>query len=59
MPEKYRETAKVISQEQIGTGIFSMWIQTERIAEAARPGQFISVYSADGSQPAAQTDQHL
>ena len=44
MPEKYRETAKVISQEQIGTGIFSMWIQTERIAEAARPGQFISVY---------------
>lgn len=50
MPEKYRETAKVISQEQIGTGIFSMWIQTERIAEAARPGQFISVYSADGSR---------
>lgn len=50
MPEKYRETAKIISQEEIGAGIFSMWLQTGEIARAAKPGQFISVYSQDGSR---------
>ena len=29
MSEKYREQAEIISQEQIGTGIFSMWLQTD------------------------------
>ena len=50
MSEKYREQAEIISQEQIGTGIFSMWLQTDRIAHAAAPGQFISVYSRDKSR---------
>ncbi len=45
MAEKFRESARVISQEQISDQIFSMWIQTEQIAAAAKPGQFISVYS--------------
>lgn len=45
MAEKFRESAQVISQEQLADQIFSMWIQTEQIAEAAKPGQFISVYS--------------
>ena len=44
MAEKFKETATVVSQEQIGTQIYSMWLQTEQIAKAAKPGQFISVY---------------
>lgn len=50
MPEKYRETAKIVKQEAIGNGIYSMWLQTADIAKAARPGQFISVYSKDKSR---------
>lgn len=46
---KYKEMAKVISQEKLMDGIYSMWIQTEQIAAEAVPGQFISVYSKDGS----------
>ena len=44
MAEKYKETAVVVSQEQIADGIYGMWLQTEQIARAAKPGQFISVY---------------
>lgn len=46
----YKETASVVSQETLADGICSMWIQTEHIAEAAKPGQFISVYSQDASR---------
>ena len=44
-----KETAVVYSQEELAPGVFSMWISTE-IARAAKPGQFISVYSRDGSR---------
>ena len=44
MAEKLKETARVISQESLGGQIYSMWIQTEQIAAAAKPGQFVSVY---------------
>lgn len=47
---KYRETAKVISQECLAESIYSMWIKTDRIAGESAPGQFISVYSKDGSR---------
>ncbi len=50
MPEKFRETVKILSQKQIGTGIFSMVLQTEQIAAAAKPGQFVSVYSNDSAR---------
>lgn len=49
MPDKKKETVIVVSQEQIATDIFSMWIRTEA-AETARPGQFISMYTNDGSK---------
>lgn len=49
MAERKKEMAKVISQEQIGTDIWSMWIQTEA-AETAKPGQFISIYTTDHSK---------
>lgn len=49
MAERKREMAVVASQEQIADGIFSMWIQTEA-ARSAVPGQFISMYTNDGSK---------
>lgn len=47
---KYKELATVISQQRIATGVYSMWIQTKDIAEAAVAGQFISVYCKDGAK---------
>lgn len=44
-----KELAKIISQEMIAADIFSMWIET-KAAETAAPGQFISVYTSDGSK---------
>lgn len=49
MAARKRETVTVVSQEQLADGIFSMWIQTET-AKTARPGQFISMYTNDGSK---------
>lgn len=50
MSEKKKETCLVMSQEKIAEGIYSLWIQTEMIADEAKPGQFVSVYSADKSR---------
>lgn len=47
---KYQETALVKEQREIAPGIFSLWLQTEHIAEEARPGQFVSVYCHDESR---------
>ena len=47
---KHKEIAKVISQESIATGVYSMWIQTKDIAAKAVAGQFISVYCKDGAK---------
>jgi dihydroorotate dehydrogenase electron transfer subunit len=47
---KYKETAVIAEQEMIATDIYSMWLQTERIAGEALPGQFLSVYSKDESR---------
>lgn len=44
-----KENAVVISQEMIAEGIFSMWLRTEA-AETAKPGQFISMYTNDGTK---------
>ncbi len=50
MSEKFKEQAVVLSQEMIATQIFSMWLKTDRIAQMAVPGQFISVYSNDSGR---------
>ena len=50
MSEKTREICTVVSQESIGAGIYSMWIQTDRIAADAKPGQFVSLYTNDKSK---------
>ena len=46
---KQKENAVVHSQEQLADGIYSMWINTEA-AKDAKPGQFISMYTNDGSK---------
>ena len=50
MSEKFQETVTVVSQKQIGTGIYDLTIQTKEIAAAAKSGQFVSVYSNDASK---------
>lgn len=49
MADRKKETASVVSQEQLAEGIFSMWIHTEASA-TAKPGQFISIYTNDGTK---------
>ena len=46
---KQKENAVVHSQEQLADGIYSMWINTEATKDA-KPGQFISMYTIDGSK---------
>lgn len=50
MAEKFKEQAVIIRQEEISYGIYSIWLKTEKIAEQAKPGQFISIYCHDGSR---------
>ena len=50
MKTKFEEMARVISQKQIGTGIYDLTLQTEEIAPAATAGQFVSLYCKDGSR---------
>ena len=49
MADRKKENAVVVSQEQLSNGIFSMWLQTEAAA-SAKPGQFISMYTVDGTK---------
>ena len=43
--EKFEETVTVVSQEQVGTDIYSMRLRAEQIAAHAKAGQFVSLYS--------------
>ena len=47
---KVKETCTILSQECIGKDIYSMWLETKTIAEQAKPGQFVSVYTRVGSK---------
>ena len=49
MTDKKKENAVVVSQEQLADGIYSLWLKTEA-AQTAKPGQFISMYTNDGSK---------
>ena len=46
---KQVEMGKVISQEMLQEGIYSLWIKTE-IGKVAVPGQFVSLFSRDGAK---------
>ena len=49
MADRKKENAVVVLQEQIADGIFSMWLHTDAAA-TAKPGQFISMYTSDGTK---------
>ena len=49
MADKKKENAVVVSQEQLADGIFSRWLKIEA-SQTAKPGQFISMYTNDGSK---------
>lgn len=44
---KYKENGRIISQEKLAEGVYSMWIRTDQIAAAAKAGQFISLFCRD------------
>lgn len=50
MSVKYKERVTVSEQICIAEGVYSMWLQTDKIAAEAVPGQFVSVYSNDASR---------
>jgi dihydroorotate dehydrogenase electron transfer subunit len=50
MSREFKETVTIVRQDEIAENIFSMWIDTKDIAANAKPGQFVSVYSNDGSR---------
>lgn len=45
---KQKQNAAVLSQEEIASGIYDMWIETS-LAKQARPGQFLCIYPRDKS----------
>ena len=47
---EFREQVEIIEQVKLADDIFSMWIATKDIAKNAKAGQFVSVYSNDGSR---------
>ncbi len=47
---KRKVEARVVSQESLADGVFSMWIQADEAAGAAHPGQFVSIYTRDPSR---------
>lgn len=50
MSKEFKETVTIVRQDELAYGVFSMWIETKDIAANAHAGQFISVYSNDGSR---------
>jgi len=50
MLAKYKEQSKIIKVDKLGSDIYSMWLQTEQIAEETKAGQFVSVYCKEGSR---------
>lgn len=49
MTNRSKENAVILSQEEIASGIFSIWLRTEA-SRQAKPGQFISMYTGDESR---------
>ncbi len=47
--KKTKEQARVIRQDCLMEGVYSMWIQTQQIARQAKPGQFLSLFMKDQS----------
>lgn len=46
----YREEVLITKVCSLAKGVYSMELKTDRIAAEAKPGQFVSLYSADGAK---------
>ncbi len=46
---KQKETAVILSQEELADGIYSMWLRADAAADA-RPGQFIDLFTNDDTR---------
>ncbi len=47
---KVRQDTFIVKQDKLTDDIYDMWIHSEEISDDARAGQFISVFSRDGSR---------
>lgn len=47
---KYWIRAQVLSQETIGEGIHSLWLQADPVAREAVPGQFVNLYCRESAR---------
>ncbi|WP_230399740.1 dihydroorotate dehydrogenase electron transfer subunit [Novisyntrophococcus fermenticellae] len=47
---KRKEWCTVISQDELTSGIYSMWLEAKDMASEAQAGQFLSVYCNDGAR---------
>ena len=56
---KLKMTASVVSQAQLAEGIYDLRLKAPEIASQAAAGQFVSVYSKDGSRLLPKTHQPL
>ena len=50
MSKKIKKSLKIVSQEKVAEDIYSMWLQADEIADNACAGQFVSLYTRDGSR---------
>ena len=50
MSKKAKQTAIVLSQQMLAEGIYDLRLAAGEIAAQAVPGQFVSLYSKDGSR---------
>lgn len=50
MIQSVNKRCNIISNTLIAEDIYDMWLEAEDIARAARPGQFVSLFSSDGSR---------
>lgn len=50
MSNTFKKTAVITSIVKLSEDVYSMWLKEENIADAAKAGQFISVYCNDGSR---------
>ena len=48
--DKIKMTAKVIRQDEIAYEVYSLLLSAKDIADMAKPGQFVNLYSADNSR---------
>lgn len=49
--QKFREEARVVCQEHVVGGMFRLRLHSPRIAESARPGQFVMLRVREGNDP--------